>query len=176
MSNSPDVEHEARTGEICSRIGTWEGGDQHDELIDIKVGETFPTCPLLETTGRITGRAQRSRVCDGLVGRTFWLVAQFGQSTEYVQDIEDNPRVRVLVRSGPLRGWRSGTAHILDDDDPRERTRMLEEGDFWRRLCVRTSAALGTNLLTVRVDLDPAASRSRKRAPGKSGESARPAQ
>jgi hypothetical protein len=30
---------------MCSRIGTWEGGDQHRELIDIKVGETFPTCP-----------------------------------------------------------------------------------------------------------------------------------
>jgi hypothetical protein len=30
---------------MCLRIGTWEGGDQHHELIDIKVGETFPTCP-----------------------------------------------------------------------------------------------------------------------------------
>ena len=48
MSDSPDGEHEedeARTGEMCLRIGRWEGGDQHHELIDIKVGETFPTCP-----------------------------------------------------------------------------------------------------------------------------------
>jgi hypothetical protein len=45
MSQSPDREHEARTGEMCSRIGTWEGGDQHHELIDIKVGEKFPICP-----------------------------------------------------------------------------------------------------------------------------------
>jgi hypothetical protein len=45
MSQSPDGEHEARPGEMCSRIGTWEGGDQHHELIDIKAGEMFPTCP-----------------------------------------------------------------------------------------------------------------------------------
>jgi hypothetical protein len=43
---------EARTGEMCSRIGTWEGGDQHHELIDIKVGETFPSCP---SCGRAIG-------------------------------------------------------------------------------------------------------------------------
>jgi hypothetical protein len=90
-------------------------------------------------------------------------VAQFGHTTEYVQDIEKNPRVRVLVRSGPLRGWRSETAHILGHDDPRERARTLGEGDFWRRLCVRTSAALVTDLLTLRVDLDSAASRSRRK-------------
>jgi len=45
MADPPDAEHEARTGETCSLIGTWEGGDQHHGLIDIKVGETFPTCP-----------------------------------------------------------------------------------------------------------------------------------
>jgi hypothetical protein len=39
------VENEARTGETCSWIGTWECGDLHHELIDIMVGETFPTSP-----------------------------------------------------------------------------------------------------------------------------------
>jgi hypothetical protein len=51
-------------------------------------------------------------------------------------------------------GWRSGTAHILDDDDAEERVRILSRGNRWRRLRVQASAAMGTNLLTVRLDLD----------------------
>jgi hypothetical protein len=45
MSDSRDVEREARIGEMCLWIGTWEGGDHHHKLIDIKIEETFPTCP-----------------------------------------------------------------------------------------------------------------------------------
>ena len=51
-------------------------------------------------------------------------------------------------------GWRSGTAHILDDDDPRERQRILSQANLARRLCMSTSKALSTNPLTIRVDLD----------------------
>jgi hypothetical protein len=42
-----------------------------------------------------------------------------------VRNIAANPRVRVKVRSGSGVGWRAGTAHILDADDPRERQRLL---------------------------------------------------
>jgi hypothetical protein len=51
--------------------------------------------------------------------------------------------------------WRSGTAHIVDHDDPHERQRILSRGKTWRRLCLSTSGALATDLLAVRVDLDP---------------------
>ena len=50
--------------------------------------------------------------------------------------------------------WRAGTAHILDEDDPRERQRRIGEGNLMRRLCVSASAAMATDPLTVRVDLD----------------------
>jgi hypothetical protein len=46
-------------------------------------------------------------------------------------------------------------AYILDDDDPRERQRLIGRGDLARRLCVSASAAMDTDPLTVRVDLDP---------------------
>jgi hypothetical protein len=36
----------------------------------------IPGDALLETTGRRTGQRRRTPVCDGLVGDTFWLVAQ----------------------------------------------------------------------------------------------------
>jgi hypothetical protein len=42
----------------------------------------------------------------------------------------------------------------LDDDDPRERQRLLAQANLARRWCVRASAAMDTSPLTVRIDLD----------------------
>lgn len=65
-----------------------------------------------------------------------------------------NPRVRIKARDG-LRGrWYSGTAHILADDDPHTRQRWLATQV---RGAGRNAAAVrffGTELLTVRIDLD----------------------
>ena len=113
-----------------------------------------PGDALLETTGRRTGQPRRTPICDGLEGETFWLVAQQGRHADWVRNIEADPRVRVKVRSGWRTHWRSGTAHILDDDDPRERQRILGRGNPARWLCVYASGAMGTSLLTVRIDLD----------------------
>jgi deazaflavin-dependent oxidoreductase (nitroreductase family) len=113
-----------------------------------------PGDALLETTGRHTGRPRVTPVCDGLQSDTFWIVAQQGHGADYVQNIQANPRVRVkgsLSRSG----WRAGTAHVLDADDPEERVRTLSRTNRWRRLCLQASSAMGTSPLTVRVDLDP---------------------
>jgi deazaflavin-dependent oxidoreductase (nitroreductase family) len=116
------------------------------------LGIAPPGDALLETTGRRTGQPQRTPVCDGLDGETFWLVAQHGRRADYVRNIEANPRVR--VRIGSRSDWRAGTGRILEHDDPRERLRMLSQGDPWRRLCLGASRAMATNLLTVRIDLD----------------------
>jgi deazaflavin-dependent oxidoreductase (nitroreductase family) len=113
-----------------------------------------PGDALLETTGRRTGQPRVTPVCDGLEGETFWIVAQRGRASDFVRNIEANPRVRVkgsLSRTG----WRTGTAHVLDDDDPEERVRVLSRGNRWRRLCLQASGSMGTSPLTVRVDLDP---------------------
>jgi deazaflavin-dependent oxidoreductase (nitroreductase family) len=118
------------------------------------VGLGPPGDALLETIGRRTGLPRRTPVCDGLDGETFWLVAQRGRHADYVRNIEANPRVRVRVRSGLCTRWRTGTAHILDRDDPRDRQRILSRGNLLRGLCFRASGAMATNLLTVRIDLD----------------------
>ena len=112
-----------------------------------------PGDALLETTGRRTGQSRVTPVCDCLEGDTFWIVAQGGRGADYVQNIEADPRVRV---KGSLSDsdWRAGTAHILDEDDPEERVRILGRGNRWRRLCLEASASMGTSPLTVRVDLD----------------------
>jgi deazaflavin-dependent oxidoreductase (nitroreductase family) len=108
---------------------------------------------LLETTGRRTGLPRVTPVCDGTEGDTFWIIAQHGHGADFVRNIEADPRVRV---KGSLsrRGWRSGTARILDEDDPEERVRILGQGNRWRRLCLTASGSLATKPLTVRVDLD----------------------
>jgi hypothetical protein len=93
-------------------------------------------------------------VCNGLDGQVFWLVAQTGRDADWVRNIEAEPRVRVKV-SEPHARWRTGTAHIVADDDPRERLRAIASADLSRKLCVATSGALAINQISVRVDLDP---------------------
>jgi deazaflavin-dependent oxidoreductase (nitroreductase family) len=113
-----------------------------------------PGDALLETTGRRTGLPRHTPVCDGMDGDRFWLVAQRGRRADWVKNIQANPRVRVKVRTASGVGWRAGTARALGNDDPRERQRVMSQGDLPRRLCVSASAAMSTDPLTVCVDLD----------------------
>ena len=100
---------------------------------------------VLETTGRNTGELRQTPVGNGLAGRTFWIVAEHGHRAGYVRNIEANPRVRVLVGGR----WREGTATLLPDDDTVERQRRLG-----RRLNAAFVRLMGTDLLTIRIDLD----------------------
>lgn len=122
------------------------------------IGIPDPGDALLETTGRHSGKPRLTPVCDGLEGETFWLLAQRGREASWVRDIEAHPRVRIQLRSRRPRQWRSGTASIDDDDDTRSRQHIIGRDRPWRRLCLRASAALATDPLTVRIDLDPVAS------------------
>lgn len=120
------------------------------------LGLVPPGYALLETTGRRSGQARRTPVGDGLVGETFWIVAEHGSRAAYVRNLGAQPRVRV---GRPHRGrvtWREGTARTVPDDDPRERQRQLARGSLNRSLNAFVVRAMGTELLTVRIDLDPA--------------------
>lgn len=101
---------------------------------------------ILETTGRRSGEPRRTPVGNGLDGDTFWIVAEHGRRAAYVRNIEAHPCVRVMVGGR----WRSGTARLLPEDDPRERQRKIGS-----RLNAAAVRALGTELLTVRIDLEP---------------------
>ena len=115
-----------------------------------------PGYALLETIGRRSGQARTTPVGDGRIGDVFWIVAEHGRRAAYVRNLEANPRVRVRSRDGRTLRWRTGTAHILDDDDPRERQRILSKGHLERRLNAAAVRAMSVELLTVRIDLDPA--------------------
>jgi deazaflavin-dependent oxidoreductase (nitroreductase family) len=113
------------------------------------LGLVPPTHVLLETTGRRTGRPRQNPVGNGLDGDTLWIVAEHGHSANYVRNLEADPWVRVKIG----RRWRSGTATVLPDDDPRARLQRI--GRPVNGFMVR---AAGTDLLTIRVDLDPESS------------------
>ena len=108
-----------------------------------------PGGALLETTGRKSGEPRRTPVSYGLERgtNTFWIVAEMGRQAAYVRNIEANPRVRIRLR----RGWRAGTAHLIEGGDAIARLRSLS------RLNAAAVRAMGTELLVIRVDLDPVA-------------------
>lgn len=99
---------------------------------------------MLETTGRKSGQPRRTAVGGAVVDNQFWMVSEHGEHSDYVYNIKANPAVRVRIGGQ----WRTGTAHLLPDDDPQQRMRSLPR---LNNLGVRT---MGTDLLTIRVDLD----------------------
>jgi deazaflavin-dependent oxidoreductase (nitroreductase family) len=107
----------------------------------------MPGVALLETTGRKSGQPRRTPVSNGFdpPTNTFWIVAEMGRKAAYVRNIEADSRVRIRVRGR----WRNGVAHVLGAEDPRARLRSLS------RLNASGVRALGTDLLVVRVDLEP---------------------
>jgi deazaflavin-dependent oxidoreductase (nitroreductase family) len=126
-----------------------------------RAGLPTPSVVILETTGRRSGRPRRVPVTRMVQGDSVWIVTEHGRRSAYVHNIEANPRVRVRVG----RRWRSGTAQVLHGDDWRERQRR-----FPNKVNSAMVRAMGTEHVTVRVDLDPASAsggpRSADRAPG----------
>jgi deazaflavin-dependent oxidoreductase (nitroreductase family) len=112
-----------------------------------------PGYALLETIGRKTGKPRRTPVGDGRVGGQFWLVAEHGMKSGYVLNIARNPRVRLKLRDGLKARWHIGTAHLLYDDDPRERQHWLGSQLPSSARNARAVRLFGTQLLTVRIDL-----------------------
>ena len=102
-----------------------------------------PSQVLLETTGRVSGEPRHTPIGGSRVDDAFWFVSEYGRKSQYVRNILANPQVRLRLDGT----WHSGTAALLDDDDPRARLNTLPKGNS---AAVR---AFGTELLTIRVDL-----------------------
>ena len=110
------------------------------------VAGTFPGWVLLETKGRRTGKPRRTPLGGSREGRdTFWVVSEQGAKANYVRNISVDPNVRLRIGGR----WRAGRATIVPDDDVDARLRTQSR---WNRTAVRM---VGTELLSVRIDLDP---------------------
>jgi len=120
----------------------------------LALGLPLPGYALLETTGRKSGKRRRTPVGDGHIGNQFWLVAEHGMKAGYVRNMESDPRVRLRLRDRLRTRWHTGTAHLLRDDDPRGRQRWLASQLPSSTANARAVRLFGTELLTVRIDLD----------------------
>jgi deazaflavin-dependent oxidoreductase (nitroreductase family) len=99
---------------------------------------------VLETTGRVSGKPRHTPVGGRLDGNTFWFVSMHGESSNYMRNIKVDNAVRVRIDGR----WRTGRAHLLPDDDADARNAQMS----WVN---RTAnSGLGSELLTVRVDLE----------------------
>jgi deazaflavin-dependent oxidoreductase (nitroreductase family) len=112
-------------------------------LVVNPVGRTLPVT-MLETIGRKSGEPRRTAVGRRVVDNQFWMVSEHGGHSHYVLNIEANPRVRVRIGGR----WRTGTAHLLPDDDAVARLSQLPSMNS------AVVKLMGSDLLTVRVDLD----------------------
>ncbi len=99
---------------------------------------------VLETIGRSSGLPRHTPVGGRRTGQTFWMVSEFGHQSNYVRNLEANPRVRLQLDGA----WLSGTAAVVEGDDARARMRSL---GWFNSLLVRQ---IGNELLSIRVDLD----------------------
>jgi deazaflavin-dependent oxidoreductase (nitroreductase family) len=116
-----------------------------------KLGITPPGMALVETVGRRSGALRHTPiVCSG-EGDTLWLIAQHGRHAGWVRNFEANPQVR--VRLG--RGWRTGTAELLAEDDVKARIATFSSTRVGRAITGATFRALESQPVTVRIQLAP---------------------
>jgi deazaflavin-dependent oxidoreductase (nitroreductase family) len=107
------------------------------------IARRLPTQVVLETTGRVSGQPRRTPIDGRRVGDVFWFVSMNGEAADYVRNIKADNTVRIRIGGR----WRTGRAHLLPEDDAMARNAQLS----WAN---RTAnSALGTELLTIRVDL-----------------------
>lgn len=117
----------------------------------LRAGLPLPMFALLETTGRSSGLPRQTPIINGLDATRFWIVAEHGRHAHYVRNIEAHPRVRVKARGR----WRTGTAHILHDDDPHARARWMANSlGLLHKADAAVTTLIASAPLTIRVDLD----------------------
>lgn len=131
MARSPDV---SLKRQFVHRV---------QRLVVNPLGRKLPVT-MLETTGRKSGQPRLTAVGGALVDNQFWMVSEHGEHSDYVRNLKANPAVRVRINGE----WRAGTAHLLPEDDPLRRLGNLP------RLNSAVVRLMGTELLTIRVDLD----------------------
>jgi deazaflavin-dependent oxidoreductase (nitroreductase family) len=112
-------------------------------LVVNPIGRQLPVT-MIETIGRKSGRPRLTAVGGKVVGNQFWMVSEHGEHSDYVRNMKVNPAVRVRIGGK----WRNGVANLLPDDDPVRRLGNLP------RLNSALVRMMGSDLLTIRVDLD----------------------
>jgi deazaflavin-dependent oxidoreductase (nitroreductase family) len=108
------------------------------------IARRLPGQVVLETMGRVSGQPRRTPIGGRVDGDSFWFISMHGDSSNFIRNIKANNAVRIRIRGR----WRTGRAHLLPNDDADARNAQLS-------MVNRTAnSGLGSELLTVRIDLD----------------------
>lgn len=142
---STDQRRRVRLATVRRKLGTFLQVRLINPAQLREAGELGSGAAILETTGRKSGLPRQLPVFDCLQGDVFWIVAHHGRSAAYVRNLEVDPRVRVKVRGR----WRAGRATLIPNDDPIARVGSINPR------AAATAKRMGTELLTIRVDLEP---------------------
>ena len=113
-------------------------------LVVNPVGRRSPMT-MLETTGRKSGQPRRTAIGGRVIGNQFWMVSEHGDHSHYVLNIKANPAVRVRIGGQVAQRNRCTCC------------RTMTRGERLRSLPGFNSALvrlMGSDLLTIRVDLD----------------------
>jgi deazaflavin-dependent oxidoreductase (nitroreductase family) len=114
----------------------------------LRLGVGRRSTALIETIGRNSGQPRVTPVTNGLDGDVFWVVTEHGHKANYVRNIEANPQVR--VNAG--RGWRTGTARIVEED-PETRLAQIVALNPRAKSNAQIVRRTGTQNLVIRIDL-----------------------
>jgi deazaflavin-dependent oxidoreductase (nitroreductase family) len=114
----------------------------------LRLGLGRRSTALIETIGRKSGQPRVTPVTNGLDGDVFWIVTEHGHRTNYVRNIEAHPQVR--VNAG--RGWRTGTARIVEED-PETRLAQIVALNPRAKANAKIVRRTGTQNLVIRIDL-----------------------
>ena len=156
---------------VCLALVTLTATSRHAKVVLVRTLQRWTINPLmrlllrlgvnplglviLETRGRVSGRPRRTPVGNGRTGDTLWIIAEHGTYANYVRNIQADPRVRVRLRVGLRYRWVEGLATVLPDDDALARQRRIIRWHPLRMLNAMVVRILGTDLLTVQVELLP---------------------
>lgn len=155
-------------------LTTWEvspsagGSSSRASTAGVSSAGASPACTASagagETDAREASRSGLPRavpVTEGLAGQRFWVIAEHDYRAAYLRSIQADPQARVKMRQGWRVRWLTGTAQVLPDDDPLLRRRVLCRWCPGRRLNALVVRIPGTDLLTVRIDLEACRSRNK---------------
>lgn len=114
-----------------------------------RLGFAPPGMAIIETVGNRTGQVRRVPVVCPPAEDTLWLIAQHGEHSGWVRNLQASPSVR--LRLG--RRWVSGTARLVPEDDVKARIATFSQTSVGRAVTAASFRALESHPVSVRVDV-----------------------
>lgn len=112
-----------------------------------RIGVDTTLATELETIGRKTGKIRQVPVAAAFDESGAWVISQHGTRAGWTANITANPHIR--IRQGSR--WRTGTAHLMPEDDVTARARTFVSRPVFAGLTSATFRALQSAPVSVRI-------------------------